>query len=86
MYLLQEYNSMEYEKFLFLVKNYIFCCCRTAIFDSMIVGNNNNQLNLEKHIQNTNDVTMYETHDISADHAKITIKPLECSVDSTAGQ
>ena len=81
MYLLQEHNNMEYEKFLFVIKNYICCCWRsTSIFDPM-----NETTTLKPTQKSDEDVTLYETHDISSNHAKIIRhKPFESSTVSTA--
>ena len=81
MYLLQEHNSMEYEKFLYILKYYIWCCWKTSIFDTL----NDNQQHINQEIkQIDDDRTLYETHDISENHAKVAKNaPVRYSVDST---
>ena len=63
MFLMQEHNSKQYEKFLHIVRNYICCCCCWKSSGENNIPNNTRQ-------QTCND-TVNETNDIPCEHTKI---------------
>ena len=76
-FLMQEHNSKEYEKFLYIIRNYICCCWKSSIFYSLdqILETNNYDIKNVQHKNNYDD-TIYETHGLSANPVPITMDDL----------
>ena len=79
MFLLQEHNSKQYEKFLYIIKVYLCCCCKkSSLFDPLA----ETSFNANTNESNKNDETVYETHDISENHARVTRDVSALSIES----
>ena len=79
-FLMQEHNTKEYEKFLYIMKKYLCCCWNVDILKGLTI-----EQELQESMEDNNnqqDQTDYNTHDISENHAKIPNIANQLSIES----